>query len=52
MGFCVPSGASCTRTPALWIALVIIVLLDLAALATLLAFWEASRVAAVLLIPR
>lgn len=37
--------------PALWIALVIIVLLDLAVLATMLAFWEVSRVAAVLLIP-
>ncbi|MGK9148702.1 tryptophan-rich sensory protein [Plantibacter flavus] len=37
--------------PALWIALVIILLLDVAVLATMLAFWEVSRLAAVLLIP-
>ncbi|HXH34647.1 MAG TPA: TspO/MBR family protein [Plantibacter sp.] len=37
--------------PALWIALVIIILLDIAVLATMLAFWEVSRLAAVLLIP-
>ncbi|KQQ50243.1 TspO/MBR family protein [Plantibacter sp. Leaf314] len=37
--------------PALWIALVIILALDLAVLATMFAFWEVSRVAAVLLIP-
>jgi benzodiazapine receptor len=37
--------------PALWIALVIILLLDIAVLATMLSFWEVSKLAAVLLIP-
>jgi benzodiazapine receptor len=37
--------------PALWIALVIIVALDLAVLFTMLAFWKASRVASWLLVP-
>ncbi|CAN5317441.1 tryptophan-rich sensory protein [soil metagenome] len=37
--------------PALWIALVIIVALDVMVLVTMLRFWPVSRVAAVLLIP-
>lgn len=37
--------------PALWIGLVVIVLLDAAVLATMLAFWPVRRAAAVLLIP-
>ncbi|TBN56327.1 tryptophan-rich sensory protein [Glaciihabitans arcticus] len=37
--------------PALWIALVIIVLLDVAVLLTMLAFWPVSRVASWLLVP-
>jgi len=37
--------------PALWIALVIILALDLAVLFTMIAFWKASRVAAWLLVP-
>jgi benzodiazapine receptor len=36
---------------ALWIALVIILALDVAVLLTMLAFWKASRVAAWLLVP-
>jgi len=37
--------------PALWIALVIILALDVAVLLTMLAFWRVSRVAAWLLVP-
>ena len=37
--------------PALWLALVIIVALDVAVLLTMLAFWRASRVASWLLVP-
>jgi benzodiazapine receptor len=37
--------------PALWIALVIILALDLAVLLTMLSFWRVSRVAAWLLVP-
>jgi benzodiazapine receptor len=36
---------------ALWVALVIIVALDVAVLVTMIAFWRASRVAAWLLVP-
>lgn len=38
-------------SPALWIALVIIVALDLAVLLTMLRFWRVSRVAAWILVP-
>jgi benzodiazapine receptor len=38
-------------TPALWIALVIIVALDVVILVTMLAFWPVSRAAAWLLVP-
>ena len=38
-------------SPALWIALVIIVALDLAVLLTMLSFWRVSKVAAWLLVP-
>ena len=38
-------------TPALWIALAIILALDVAVLITMLRFWPARRLAAVLLIP-
>jgi benzodiazapine receptor len=38
-------------TPALWIALVIILALDVAVLLTMLAFWRVSRGAAWLLVP-
>jgi benzodiazapine receptor len=38
-------------TPALWIALVIIVALDVAVLLTMLEFWKHSRAAAWLLVP-
>ena len=37
--------------PALWVALAIILLLDLAVAATIATFWPVSRVAAVLLVP-
>lgn len=37
--------------PALWVALVIILLLDLAVAATITAFWPLSRAAAILLVP-
>ena len=36
---------------ALWIALIVIIALDLAVTATIAAFWPVSRLAAVLLVP-
>jgi tryptophan-rich sensory protein len=44
-------GYSAIGQPALWIALAIILVLDLAVAATIAAFWPLSRVAALLLVP-
>ncbi len=45
------AGYTVIGPPALWVALVVIVLLDICVLATMLVFWPISRVAAVLLVP-
>ena len=44
-------GYGLIGVPALWIALVIILVLDLAVAATIVAFWRVSRPAALLLVP-
>jgi translocator protein len=45
------AGYNLIGLPALWIALVIILVLDLAVAATITAFWHLSRAAALLLVP-